>query len=775
METMIASINSSYIPITPLNAGDVEIILTMTPGATGGYVEIQIHIDATGAGIGAGSLVLASSDALVVYDGDAWGSGGPSGFNVNASPSTGTATNAVSIGPFNQVPANPLNPSIMDANWTVGTATFIIPPTFSGTVSFGLSSYTLNWIPPISVPPVFPLPTPASNNITITTIPTTLSITTPSITGLASATEAVGYSNTHTGSNSFTITAAPMPTSSQVFVTTATGSPDDPAGAITWNHAESRLDIAAGLPVGVYVVEITVDTDFGLPGTIEFTFEVEEVAVTGVNVNPTTLNMVLGVTAPTQLTETVAPSNATNQDVVWSSDTPAVATVDANGVVTAVSEGTAIITVTTVDGGFTATTNVTVTSAPIPVTGITINQSNIQLVEGANLQLTTTITPTNATNQAVTWTSGDSSVATVSATGEVLAVAPGTAVITVTTQDGGHIATVTITVTPAPTSTPSVTTPPSATQPPTQPQPTPRPTSTPTPQITPTPMPHTPAPAATPLADVGLVITVPEQEQALEETEDIVVEIDDILTITFPLEVIEQLTSNGYEVEDIYLQVVVWPPTGGNEDSNEPFELSVELSITRVGEAVTEVDIPIVIEVNLSDFDLEELLTDFHPMKVIAVLEDGTLVLGEFEAETGIFSFATTAVGNFAVEYAPTLRIIGLEIGSYDIMNVIPNELLLVMEDMTPIIQSNRTLIPLRFVAYVLDASVSWNSAERTVTIVRGGQVLTFAIGEMAPGMDVPAQIMNNRTMVPLRFIAEFFDATTVWDSYSRSILIIQR
>jgi len=45
----------------------------------------------------------------------------------------------------------------------------------------------------------------------------------------------------------------------------------------------------------------------------------------------------------------------------------------------------------------------------------------------------------------------------------------------------------------------------------------------------------------------------------------------------------------------------------------------------------------------------------------------------------------------------------------------------------------------------------------------------------MAPGMDVPAQIMNNRTMVPLRFVAEFFNATVTWDADGQVIVIIQR
>jgi hypothetical protein len=82
------------------------------------------------------------------------------------------------------------------------------------------------------------------------------------------------------------------------------------------------------------------------------------VAVTGVTLDVTEL--ALEVPATATLTATVAPEEATEKAVVWTSDNEAVATV-AEGVVTAVAEGTATITVTTVDGGFTATCIVTVT------------------------------------------------------------------------------------------------------------------------------------------------------------------------------------------------------------------------------------------------------------------------------------------------------------------------------------------------------------------------------------------------------------------------------
>ena len=87
---------------------------------------------------------------------------------------------------------------------------------------------------------------------------------------------------------------------------------------------------------------------------------VATIPVTGVTVSPTTATVTAGLT--TQLTATVVPSNATNQNVSWSTSNAAVATVSATGLVTGVAAGTAVITATTADGGKTASATVTVTA-----------------------------------------------------------------------------------------------------------------------------------------------------------------------------------------------------------------------------------------------------------------------------------------------------------------------------------------------------------------------------------------------------------------------------
>ena len=172
------------------------------------------------------------------------------------------------------------------------------------------------------------------------------------------------------------------------------------------------------------------------------------VAVTGVSLNKTSTSIEQG--QDEQLTATVAPSNADDKSVTWSSSDASVASVDQTGKVTANAQGTATITVTTTDGGKTATCQVTVTAPapPTAVTGISLNKSTASISAGTTETLTVTYTPTNANSgKAITWTSNNPAVATVN-NGVVNGVAEGTATITATSE-GGFTASCTVTVTAA--------------------------------------------------------------------------------------------------------------------------------------------------------------------------------------------------------------------------------------------------------------------------------------------------------------------------------------
>ena len=160
-----------------------------------------------------------------------------------------------------------------------------------------------------------------------------------------------------------------------------------------------------------------------------------DVAVESVTLDKTSLDLKAG--DNTTLTATVNPESATNKDVTWTSDKPEIAAVE-GGTVTAKAEGTATITVTTVDGGKTATCKVTVTPKTVPVSGIQV-QGAASIYVGDTTKLTATITPDGASNKAVTWDSQNKDIATVDQQGNVKALKAGTATITATAQDGSNV------------------------------------------------------------------------------------------------------------------------------------------------------------------------------------------------------------------------------------------------------------------------------------------------------------------------------------------------
>ncbi|MCL2028701.1 MAG: Ig-like domain-containing protein [Bacteroidales bacterium] len=169
--------------------------------------------------------------------------------------------------------------------------------------------------------------------------------------------------------------------------------------------------------------------------------ETTPVSVTNVTLNQTTVT--LGVGDTLTLIATVLPDSATNKTVSWSSSAPAIVSV-VNGKLTALTDGTATITVTTQDGSKTDTCAVTVV-APVFVTGVTLNRTTATLSVDSTLTLIPTVLPADATNKAVTWQSSNTAIATVN-NGTVTAIAVGTATITVTTQDGSKTDTCAVTV-----------------------------------------------------------------------------------------------------------------------------------------------------------------------------------------------------------------------------------------------------------------------------------------------------------------------------------------
>ena len=229
---------------------------------------------------------------------------------------------------------------------------------------------------------------------------------------------------------SYTLTATVTPAdATERTVTWKSGNPDvatvSDEGKIEAVHAGICIITAsAGGKVSECMITVTSET----------------IAVEQITLSATSLSLKLGDSRT--LTATVIPSDATDSQVTWSSSDPSVATVSDQGEVTAVRAGNCTITATA--GGKSAACTVTVSAKEIPVERITLSSTSLSLKEGDSHRLTATVTPSDATDSQVTWSSSDPSVATVSNTGKVVAVRGGNCTITATA--GGKSATCTVRV-----------------------------------------------------------------------------------------------------------------------------------------------------------------------------------------------------------------------------------------------------------------------------------------------------------------------------------------
>ena len=221
-------------------------------------------------------------------------------------------------------------------------------------------------------------------------------------------------------------------------ILTATVNPSDATDkTLTWTSSDaSVVSVSADGEVKALkagTTTITVSSANGKTATCVVSVAKKIIEVTGITLSNTELKMTEGDVAT--LTASVQPADATDKALTWTSSNEAVATVSANGEVKAVKEGNAVITVKAANG-VTATCKVTVESGIIVVTSVTLDKTSLEMTEGEAAVLKATVNPADATDKTLTWTSSDSSVATVSATGEVKALKAGTTNITVSSANG---------------------------------------------------------------------------------------------------------------------------------------------------------------------------------------------------------------------------------------------------------------------------------------------------------------------------------------------------
>ena len=167
-------------------------------------------------------------------------------------------------------------------------------------------------------------------------------------------------------------------------------------------------------------------------------------AVSGVSLDINELHLSFG--GEYTLTATVSPSTASNKLVTWNSSNPSIATVRDGRVIASNEKGQSTVTVTTVDGSFTDTCVVTVDDLTAAVRGVELPYEYVSVELGKSVTLTKNVLPSNAANHNVSWSSSDTSVATIDDNGTVTTKTVGQTTITVTTQEGGFTDTCLLTV-----------------------------------------------------------------------------------------------------------------------------------------------------------------------------------------------------------------------------------------------------------------------------------------------------------------------------------------
>ena len=220
---------------------------------------------------------------------------------------------------------------------------------------------------------------------------------------------------------------------------TVTVKPDDASDkSVEWTSSDAKVtavDDTGKVTAGeAGTVTITVKTkDGGKTASCTVTVIPKVILVEGVSIEPATLEMTEGETF--QLKAYVTPADA-NQEVDWASPSPHIATIDQNGLLTAIAPGTVRIAVRSKEftdkQGFCDVTVLQNTD----LKGISLDADEINLAAGSSRTLTVVFYPEYAANKNVSWSSSDPAVASVT-DGKVIAIKEGTATVTATSDEGG--------------------------------------------------------------------------------------------------------------------------------------------------------------------------------------------------------------------------------------------------------------------------------------------------------------------------------------------------
>ncbi len=219
--------------------------------------------------------------------------------------------------------------------------------------------------------------------------------------------------------------------------------------AVSWKSSDASVASVdnsgkvTAVKAGSATITVTT-TDGSKTATCSVTVTAKTIEVNDVGLDKSEMEMVAGDSY--QFTVTLKPDNASDKTLSWSSSDENVATVDNSGKVTAISEGKVTITVKTSNPAQSASCDITVKAASIPVTGVNIDSWIINIGVNETAAIAYTIQPEDATNKEVTFSSDNTDVVAVDSEGTLVGVSSGSAKVTVTTVDGGFSSICTVNV-----------------------------------------------------------------------------------------------------------------------------------------------------------------------------------------------------------------------------------------------------------------------------------------------------------------------------------------
>ena len=227
----------------------------------------------------------------------------------------------------------------------------------------------------------------------------------------------------------------------------------------------------------------------------------------------------------------------------------------------------------------------------------------------------------------------------------------------------------------------------------------------------------------------------------------------------------------------------VSPTVEDKNDTVKIAETTAEANAAAANAAKADDKVTLVTEgTNVSGKDFTEPAVLKIPVDTKDVKNVNQLTLARLNAETGkleIVGGSYDAKANAVVGYVvkegsyfvvekESLTTISMQIGNNGVVLNNENKIL----DAAPLISQNRTMVPLRFIAEAFGANVSWAQDTKTVTIVIDGKVLTMRINQELEGFGAAPIISNGRTMVPIRYISEELGANVIWVPSTRTVAI---